>query len=216
MSVVVTLCLKDGIVMAADSRTTLTKSYSDGRREISHKDGIKKIFNFGNIGILWFGNARVGNASVSEYLTDLFERLPKNVEIKTIAEIICQECKERVVGDPMGCQIAGYENGVKCLYQVDDYTVTHKNINPETGMPSMCIVWDGERGISGHIIYDNEELDIGIGHPVTQNDIPTFSLDDGIRFAEAMLKKSCERLDDCGEPVFSLVITQDGLRWVHE
>ena len=44
MSVIVTFCLYDGIVMAADSRTTLTKTYPDGRQEVSHIDGIKKIF----------------------------------------------------------------------------------------------------------------------------------------------------------------------------
>lgn len=62
MSVIVTFCLYDGIVMAADSRTTLTKSYPDGRQEVSHKDGIKKNFQFGDrdIGILWCGNAQVG------------------------------------------------------------------------------------------------------------------------------------------------------------
>ena len=43
MSVIVTFCLYDGIVMAADSRTTFTKSYPDGRQEVSHKDEIKKI-----------------------------------------------------------------------------------------------------------------------------------------------------------------------------
>ena len=59
MSVIVTFCLYDGIVMAADSRTTFTKSYPDGRQEVSHKDEIKKIFQFGDrdIGILWCGNA---------------------------------------------------------------------------------------------------------------------------------------------------------------
>ena len=46
MSVIVTFCLSDGIVMAADSRTTLTKTYPDGRQEVSHIDGIKKIFQF--------------------------------------------------------------------------------------------------------------------------------------------------------------------------
>lgn len=47
MSVIVTFCLYDGIVMAADSRMTQTKTYQDGRQEISYKDGEKKIFQFG-------------------------------------------------------------------------------------------------------------------------------------------------------------------------
>jgi len=60
MSVIVTLCLKDGIVMAADSRTTITRTYPNGDKEVFYKDGIKKIFQFSNMGILWSGNARIG------------------------------------------------------------------------------------------------------------------------------------------------------------
>ncbi len=47
MSVIVTFCLYDGNVMAADSRTTLTKTYPDSRQEVSHIDGIKKFFSLG-------------------------------------------------------------------------------------------------------------------------------------------------------------------------
>lgn len=98
MSVIVTFCLYDGIVMAADSRTTLTKTYPDERQEVSHKDGIKKIFRFGDrdIGILWCGNAQVGDENVPDYLNGLFNRLNKTATIKEIAEKIKEECNERV------------------------------------------------------------------------------------------------------------------------
>ena len=100
MSVIVTFCLYDGIVMAADSRTTLTKSYPDGRQEVSHKDGIKKNFQFGD----------------RDYLEGLFNRLSWIATIKEIAERINEECNERVQGETIRCHIAGYENGVQCFY----------------------------------------------------------------------------------------------------
>lgn len=217
MSVIVTFCLYDGIVMAADSRTTLTKSYPDGRQEVSHKDGIKKIFQFGDrdIGILWCGNAQVGDEDVPDYLEGLFNRLSRTATIKEIAERINEECNERVQGETIRCHIAGYENGVQCFYQVVDGVVTHKNMNPKLGVPTICVVWDGQRDISKNIIRNSEKLDIG-GKIVDESEVPHFTLDEGVRFAEAMLKRSCEEREECGEPIYSLVITGAGLQWIHK
>ena len=158
MSVIVTFCLYDGIVMAADSRTTLTKTYPDERQEVSHKDGIKKIFRFGDrdIGILWCENA-----------------------------------------------------------QVVDGVVTHKNMNPELGVPTICVVWDGQRDISKNIIRNSEKLDIG-GKIVDESEVPHFTLDEGVRFAEAMLKRSCKEREECGESKYSLVMAGAGLQWIHK
>lgn len=217
MSAIVTLCLYDGIVMAADSRITLTMIYPSGEKEVSHKDGIKKIFQFKDrdIGILWCGNAQVGDEDVPDYLNGLFSRLDKMVTIKEIAEKINEECNERVLGETIRCHIAGYENGIQCVYQVVDGVVRCKNINPELGIPTICVIWDGQRDISRDIIRNKKKLDIG-GRMVDESDIPRFTLDEGARFAEAMLKRSCEEREECGEPIYSLVITGDGLHWIHD
>ena len=44
MSEIVTICLQDGIAMAADSRLTIYNEYTDGRIEKIFKDNYKKIF----------------------------------------------------------------------------------------------------------------------------------------------------------------------------
>lgn len=215
MSVIVTLCLYDGIVMAADSRVTLTKTYQDGRQEISHRDGIKKIFQFGdrNIGILWCGNAQVGSEDIPDYLEGLFNRLDKIATIKEIAEKINDECNKRVRGETIRCHVAGYEEGVQCFYQVVDGVVTHKNLNPELGVPTICVVWDGQRDIVRDIIRNKKKMNIG-GKMADESDIPRFTLDEGVKFAKAMLERSCEEREECGEPIYSLVITGNGLQWI--
>ena len=58
-------------------------------------------------------------------------------------------------------------------------------------------------------------LDIG-GKMVDESEVPHFTLDEGVRFAEAMLKRSCEEREECGEPIYSLTITGEGLQWIHE
>ena len=215
MSVIVTLCLYDGIVMAADSRMTITKTYPNGETEISHKDGLKKIFRFGDrdIGIAWCGNAQVGNEEVTDYLEGFFHRIAKMATIREIAEKLNSECNERVQGETIRCHIAGYENGMQCLYQIVDGVVTHKNVPPNSTVPTMCIVWDGIRDITRKIIRNKEKIDIG-DKVVDESNLPSFTLDEGVRFAETVLKKSCEELEECGEPIHSLIINENGLQWI--
>ena len=70
-------------------------------------------------------------------------------------------------------------------------------MNPELGVPTICVVWDGQRDISRNIICNKEKLDIG-GKIVDGSEVPHFTLDEGVRFAEAMLKRSCEEREECG------------------
>lgn len=49
---------------------------------------------------------------------------------------------------------------------------------------------------------------------VDESDIPHFTLKEGVEFARAMLKRSCEEREDCGEPIYSLVITEKELEWI--
>lgn len=51
---------------------------------------------------------------------------------------------------------------------------------------------------------------------VDESEIPHFSLDEGVSFDEAMLKRSCEEREECGEPIYSLVITDVRLQWIHK
>lgn len=217
MSAIITLCLKDGIVMAADSRSTFTGVRHDGTKVIKYTDGERKVFRFGNrnIGILWCGNAMVGSEAVPDYLKSLSERLPENATIREIAERISSECKERVTGEGIKCHIAGYENGLQCLYEVSADTVRQRNLTPDSCEPAICILWDGQRGVSERIIRNSEKLNLG-DRIVDESDVPGFSTDEGVMFVEAMLKKSCQEYDTCGEPIFSLVISKDGLKWIHE
>ena len=48
---------------------------------------------------------------------------------------------------------------------------------------------------------------------VDESDIPSFTLDEGDKFARAMLKRTCVEREECGEPIYSLIITFDGMQW---
>ena len=50
-------------------------------------------------------------------------------------------------------------------------------MNPELGVPTICVVWDGQRDISRNIICNKEKLDIG-GKIVDGSEVPHFTLDE--------------------------------------
>ncbi len=50
---------------------------------------------------------------------------------------------------------------------------------------------------------------------MSEADIPSMTLEEGVLFVEEMLKKSCKKMESCGEPIKSLVIRPEGLEWYH-
>jgi Proteasome subunit len=83
-TVVVGLALSDGLVLAADSRLTLSvPSTRPGYKIVS--DAASKLFNIGSIGIATFGEAfllgRSINSFVSEYDVTLKDKKPTTVEV---------------------------------------------------------------------------------------------------------------------------------------
>lgn len=216
MSVIVTICLQDGIAMAADSRLTIYNEYTDGRTEKIFRDNCKKIFQVKgrNIGILWCGDYKVGNLDIPNFLNEFYSIIQKSDSIEKIANQLNEECKIRGYRERIKWQVAGYENGEQFLYQIIDDKVTRKNVDVQTGKPCICVVWDGERAISGEIISNGKKFLIE-NRWMSESDIPSMTLKEGVLFAEEMLKESCRRMDSCEEPIRSLVIRPRGLEWFH-
>lgn len=217
MSVIVTFCLRDGIVMAADSRLTIYNEYTDGKVEKEFRDDCKKIFQIKerNIGILWCGDYKVGSLDIPYFLNEFFSIIHKSDSIEKIVNQLNEECKARGYRERIKWQIAGYEDGEQFLYQIVDDEIIRKNINPKTEEPSICVVWDGERAISKEIISNSKKFLIG-NRWMSGNDIPNMTLEEGVLFAEEMLKESCKKMESCAEPIRSLIIRPEGIEWVKE
>lgn len=215
MSVIIALCLRDGIIMAADSCVTTTLLRPDGSEEKRYSNKSQKIFQLGkrNIGVSWSGNTHVGNQGVADYLKSLDSFLWPNASICDVAVAINEECKRRGVGKEIECQVGGYEDGEQSLYQISKDTVTLKNLNHDMGKKSLCIIWGGEKDVSRKIINGNKPLDIGNGVSIGDDDVPNLSIDEGISYIRAIIRRSCEVLPDVSEPIYDLVIDSEGLHW---
>lgn len=214
MSVIVSLCLSDGIVMAADSRLTRVNKYMDGSITKSYEDNIMKLFELKNknIGILWCGDYKVGNDEIPEFIEKINNKINIEDSVEMVANIINSCCLNNYRSS-ITWQVAGYNEGKQFVYQIVNDSVTRKNIDPSTGSEGLGIIWDGERTISGK--YINEDIPIYIDNKrkLRGSDIPNMSIDEGVFFTKALLEKSCEQLDDCEKPIDVLAITPNGLEW---
>jgi 20S proteasome alpha/beta subunit len=131
MSIAVLIAVHDGIVLAADSASTLTATTPAGVGIVNVYDNANKIFNLYKglpMGCITFGSGSIGNASVATLMKDLRVLLtkkqlgfdPENYTIEQVASILAQfldtECQK--LTDPlivqavsMGYLIGGYSSG---------------------------------------------------------------------------------------------------------
>lgn len=214
MSVIVSLCLFDGIIMAVDSRLTRVNEYTDGSIIKKYQDDIMKLFELRNknIGILWSGDYKVGDDEIPEFINKLNDTVNIDDTVGMVANKI-NECCINNYRSSITWHVAGYNEGKQFVYQIVNDIVTRKNINPNTGEEMFCIIWGGERTISKQYIKEDVPIYIDNNRMLRGSDIPNMSIDEGVLFAKALLEKSCEKLDSCEKPIDVLVITSNGLEW---
>jgi hypothetical protein len=80
MSIIVSVKLNDGIVMAADSATTFFKDTGEAFQRYEHANKIVNLVKGLPIGVMTCGSGGIGNASIDALLKDLRVRLSANGE----------------------------------------------------------------------------------------------------------------------------------------
>lgn len=138
MSIAVIVGVHDGVVLAADSASTLTVGGTAPLPGVHHVVGVlnvyenaNKIFNLYKghpLGCITFGSGSIGNASISTLLKDLRVKLtnrewdfdPSHYTIKQVAEILgrfltdeCNKVSDQAVRRSvnMGFLLGGYSTG---------------------------------------------------------------------------------------------------------
>jgi len=165
MSIIVSVKINDGIVMAADSATTFT--FPDGRPGQIYEH-VNKIVNLAKglpIGVMTCGAGSVGNASIATLLKDLRQRLagedeahadwkldPKNYTIESVNSRVQQFFDEKVKEADFKLflllRICGYSSGrpLPEVWQVA-FLDQGKPLAPSCIQPEADFGprWDGER-----------------------------------------------------------------------
>ena len=233
MSLVVTVYAREGIVMAADSRLTLTYPRTVPGQpphtvSVTTSDSARKLFlTSDRIGISAFGVASVGGAPIAGVIESfIVEQLAgKALPPKETAEALLQYFAGIGVKQDSSFHIAGYRATGSALTQevlfvrLSDGTVTQLNAPDQQGAN-----WGGEIDVFQRLV--NDVALVGVGGaaptPLPSFGVPFqwFTLQDAIDFAGYAMRATIDtmrfqaREKTVGGPVDILVITPGEAKWI--
>lgn len=241
MSFIVTVYVNEGIVMASDSRISITspKVMNDGtdgkpiviKETMDHfSDTTYKTFLMDErIGISFCGNATVNSAPIAGYIEE-FMRENKECNLSEIPQRIRDYFHELEPQKNTTFFVAGYEmtNGEtrQKIFRVDTNASSGTGIEENDTSVSGAI-WDGERDVASRLftnLYikktDDQGKDTYVRHSKYDLALQHWTLQDAIEFAEFAISatinsmKFQKRPKTVGGPVDILVIKPEEAFWV--
>lgn len=212
MSIIATVYLKEGIVMAADSRITGTTTYPDGTKDrYTLSDNAQKLFLIkdGKIGISICGDAELDGKTLADFIR-VFElsEVEDTDSVKEVADKLSQYVKGKYSGSVI-LHVCGYSNEKRMIYRITNGTV--KAELDETNESECSAIWNGEPKVLSNLLSGSNAI------PIRWN---FMQLKDGIDFAEFMIDATSKihrfqtGIGTCGGPIDILLITKDYSKWI--
>ena len=163
MSLIVTVCTNEGIVMASDSRITYNNLIT-GEKGVHFSDTAYKTFMCGeNIGISTCGNADIYGVPIAGYIEDFIKNNFSNQDVATTSNLLLEYFNKIAKGQNIHFQIAGYtrknDKDLPTVYEV----YLAENLVRESLLGGCNAFIDGEKDIifklfrHGYIV-DNENV----------------------------------------------------------
>ena len=184
MSLLVTVILNDGIIMASDSRTTFEK-----KEFVKYVDTTYKTLLFDKtIGISHCRNAKVNGKVVQDHLID-FQKIYKGRSITRLPKLLQDYFKNLDPNCDVAFLIAGYEKDKPYAYRIFTKGGIEKLNTQEPAS-----YWEGDRNIPSRLftnLYIKKGYDYQI-HTHYDLNINNFSIPEGIDFATFLIKTSEE------------------------
>ena len=231
MSLVLSVYVREGIVMAADSRLTLTFPPDAAGRTLSlaMSDSAKKLFLApNNIGIATFGSADINGMPIAGFLDSfIVERLKgKELSTQAVTEELKVYFKDIGVRPNTMFHVSGYEKVEdrfeQFVFQVDPAADSIVRLNPAN---MQGVNWGGEIDVLQRLL--NDVALIQDPHPPAR--FPSFgipfeffTLQDAIDFCVYGIRSTIETLrfqsreKTVGGPIDVLVITPDSSMWISQ
>lgn len=159
MSLIVTVCTSEGIVLASDSRSTLTKTLPLENKEIiqygaHYSDTAYKTFQCGkSIGISTCGNANIMGKSIASHIENFINNcFAEEDSVSDVSSKLLLYFSTLQHAEPVVFHVAGYEKecdrDIPKVYRV----VTNLGLN-DLVVDNFCGVrWDGEASVLTRII----------------------------------------------------------------
>lgn len=230
MSFIIAVHVKEGIVLASDSRTTYTQTTNDGNKQIvrigTHiTDTTYKTFLCPNgVGISTCGDASILGTPITGYIEEFIgANIDKSTDISNIPQLLIQYFKTTPVIPDTNFIVAGYkkDNGINIqkIYHLNVKTEWVKEIDTD----SQGAKWDGETQILSKIIQntymrDSNGKEIPLGK--TEVSWSLFTLQDAIDFAQYAVDVTIKSMhysnfvETVGGPIDVLVIKPEESIWI--
>ena len=234
MSLIIETHVKEGIVLAGDSRTTYTRTDTDAQGRIVQRIGVhtsdtaQKVFLApNNIGIAACGASSINNLPIVGFINDFIrQEIHNDTDIDAVPQQLLTFFN--TLSPNLGVQfiVVGYkttESGIEQRgYQVDvaQRSVVQRIINGEQGAS-----WAGEALTLSRLITPVASIQPnGQYSPMPQEEIlwQYFTLQDAVDFARYAVETTIKTMhfknvvETVGGPVDILVITPDGGRWLNK
>ncbi len=225
MSLVITLYVREGIVMAADSRATLNMVKREGEIQrvdlsVAQSDTVRKLFLFEDrIGISAFGEAAIDGVPISGYMDSFIAGLKSGGGVGEIARNLLDFFSAFHNKPKTGFHVSGYDGEEPLVYQVLIDRAEVKRINPAGAQGA---AWAGESDILTRLLQPLYEKRNKEFVPLPYFQIPWgfFTLQDAVDFARFALRTTADsirfmpRPKTVGGPIDVLVITPEKGFWV--
>ncbi len=236
MSLIITVYVREGLVMAADSRLTLTipRTVPGGQAHtlsLTASDSAKKLFLApNNVGIATCGTADIGGVPIAGFVESfIVERLkPQPHTVHEVAHSLAAYMLSAGIGPNTVFHVAGYEalsSGAleQVLLQVNPAASQVVQLNP-SGLQGAN--WNGEIDILQRLLNE-----VSLTQPSGQPSVALpafgvpfefFTLQDAIEFADFGIRSTIETLrfqareKTVGGPVDVLVIRPDSAEWIRQ
>ena len=233
MSLVVSVYAREGIVMAADSRLTLTYPRTVPGQpphtvSVTSSDSARKLFLAPNrIGISTFGAAAVKGAPIGGVIESfIVEKLrDQGLPPKETAEALLAYFTSIGVSEASSFHVAGYRPvGTTFEQEAVFLDLAAKSVTSMNTPGNQAANWGGEIDVFQRLM--NDVMLVGAAGtaptPIPSFGVPFefFTLQDAIDFASFAIRATIDtmrfqaREKTVGGPVDILVITPDDARWI--
>lgn len=223
MSLIVSVKVQEGIVMAADSRVSMQIRKGDDLKGIGgichYSDHFHKLFAAPNgVGISFCGEMAIESGNLNVYVERfLEERIKTDTPSENVAPLLLEYMKDLPKVPATIFHVCGYHDGVACLWRV---LPRRNHVELLRDKP---LVWDGEGDILARLLSPvqvRDEQGRGIPLPDFPVAVNLFSLQDAVDFADHAIGLTMDamrfqiRPKTVGGAVDLLTIRPCGTQWI--
>ncbi len=210
MSILVTVYLKDYIVMAAESRVTGDRILPDKTKEkCTLSDNGQKLFLLADrFGLSTCGIRVVGDRPVSEFISDFEKSITPSESTRDVANRLCELAIEKqALGTVF--HVCGFDEGIRSVFSAENGEL--KLWADKSNAGDCSFICSGAPEVVSKFYSGEDPFSI---------DWAYMEQKDAIDFAAFLVESTClvhrfqSQLGTCGGPVDILLLTEKDAKWI--